>query len=159
ESRKRARLRLVLVGLGLVTVAVVTAYNFRLGRAHEKTRLANEATTRANADTEDAIDQFVAGLSGENDKLKKYDDLRDVRRKLLETAVAFNQKLLARTGDEPRLRSKRADVHLTLGLLYAELEEATQSETEYREAKELYSALHAADPADDRALAGLASAA
>src|SRR5262249_28028611 len=101
----------------------------------------------------------VRGLSGENDKLKKYDDLRDVRRKLLETAVDFNKKLLDRGGNEPRLRSKRADVHLTLGLLYAELEDLKQSEAEYRKAKELFATLTVAGPDDDRALAGLATAA
>jgi tetratricopeptide (TPR) repeat protein len=158
ESRKRARLRLILVGLGLVTVAVATVYNFRLGKANEDTRKANETARDNNALTEDAIDQFVAGL-GENDKLKKYDDLRDVRRKLLETAVDFNKKLLERGGDEPRLKYKRGDVYLTLGLLYAELENLKQSEAEYRRAKELFAALHAADPDDDRALAGLATAA
>jgi tetratricopeptide (TPR) repeat protein len=158
ESRKRARLRLVLAGLGLITVAVATVYNFRLGRANEDTRKANETARDNNALTEDAIDQFVAGL-GEKDKLKKYDDLRDVRRKLLETAVEFNKKLLERGGDEPRLKYKRGDVYLTLGLLYAELENLKQSEAEYRRAKELFGALHAADPDDDRALAGLATAA
>jgi serine/threonine protein kinase len=158
ESRKRARLRLILVGFGLVTVAVATIYNFRLGRANEDTRKANETARDNNALTEDAIDQFVAGL-GENDKLKKYDDLRDVRRKLLETAVDFNKKLLERGGDEPRLKYKRADVYLTLGLLYAELENLKQSEAEYRRAKVLFGALHAADSDDDRALAGLATAA
>jgi serine/threonine protein kinase len=158
ESRKRARLRLVLAGLGLVTVAVATVYNFRLGRANEDKRVANEAAQANNELTEEAIDQFVADLK-ENEKLKKYDDLRDVRRKLLETAVEFNKKLLERGGDEPRLKYKRADVHLTLGLLYAELEDLKQSEAEYRTAKELFGALHAADLDDDRALAGLASAA
>jgi tetratricopeptide (TPR) repeat protein len=158
ESRKRARLRLILVGLGLVTVAIATVYNFRLGRANEDKRVANEAAQANNELTEEAIDQFVADLK-ENEKLKKYDDLRDVRRKLLETAVEFNKKLLERGGDEPRLKYKRADVHLTLGLLYAELEDLRQSEAEYRTAKELFGALYAADLDDDRALAGLASAA
>jgi tetratricopeptide (TPR) repeat protein len=73
--------------------------------------------------------------------------------------VEFNKKLLERGGDEPRLKYKRGDVYLTLGLLYAELENLKQSEAEYRRAKVLFGALLAADPDDDRALAGLATAA
>jgi hypothetical protein len=171
ESRKRARLRLVLAGLGLVFVVVFTIYNLRLSKANNDTKNANDEASRANdaarranqaakdnnALTEDAIDQFVAGL-GENDKLKKYDDLREVRRKLLETAVDFNKKLLARGGDEPRLRYKRGEVHNTLGLLYTELENPDQSEAEFQSARTIFDAIYEAQPNDDAALAGLASA-
>ena len=106
---------------------------------------ANLALSQSNLELAvDAVDQFGAKVS--EDLRLKQQDLRPLRRDLLQTAVDFQQKLLDRRGNSDLARIDLARSYHRLAKLTAEIEAHDRAVSLYQRAIGQYESLMMEDP-------------
>ena len=93
----------------------------------------------------DAVNTFCVRV---NDELSQVPGSQPLRRRLLESALAYYHDFLRQRGDDPALRRELADAHFAVGSVTAATGARADARGAYRQALALYEGLHAAAPAD-----------
>jgi serine/threonine protein kinase/Flp pilus assembly protein TadD len=118
--------------------------NFQTAEA-ERQR-AEEERQRAEGNFElacEAVDQMLTRVAEE---LAGQPHMEQVRRELLEDALAFYEQFLAQKGDEPTVRFETARAYRRVGGILSELAEMDRSERALRQAIALFEALTSEHP-------------
>jgi serine/threonine-protein kinase len=141
-STLTALLTLALVG-GLISV---TALWWR-AESSRQAAVDNLAEAEANFQLAlEAVDQFCTRVS-EDQRLQEH-DLRRLRRQLLQTAVDFHHRFVAKHGDDNRLRAGLARAYFRLGRLTAEIDAKPKARAFYKEALSRFELLAGEHPGE-----------
>ncbi len=114
-----------------------------LVQANESQRLARQT-----------VDDYIVNVS--KDLKLQDEDLRPLRRQLLEQAVPFYEELIRTYQDQPELRQERADALLRLGVIIREIDDEVRSRELIEAAIAGYEQLINTDPDDAAYARGLA---
>jgi serine/threonine protein kinase/broad specificity phosphatase PhoE len=138
--RRPAAAALVAVS-GLATtllLATLLVSNWRIGRerarAERNFQLAREA-----------VDEYITKV-GQDPRLRGH-DLDDFRKQLLQSALAFYQKLVAEGGDDARAQAERGRAYLRLGFITQETATRPEAIDLYKQAQAIFERLARAHPA------------
>jgi serine/threonine protein kinase/tetratricopeptide (TPR) repeat protein len=142
-----AALALVVVSaLAGLTGLWLRAEHFWL-RAEDARAFAERKQAEAVADFQlarESVDQYATRVS-QNLKLRQ-EDLRPLRKELLESVAPFYEKLLARHADDPDVHTERARAYLRLAKITEEIADKSQAVALYEKGVALLEQLHQADP-------------
>jgi serine/threonine-protein kinase len=102
----------------------------------------------------EAADNYATRVS-ENLRLRQ-EDLRPLRKELLETVVPFYEKLVEGHSDDPEVQAERGKAYFRLGMLTAEIDDKAKAAALFEQAVAIFDQLargHPDDPAYQKELA------
>jgi serine/threonine protein kinase len=147
-----AALLAISTAAAVALAAVVWAYNARLRQANAdlSQSLARTEEQRRQADAHfrlarEGIDDYATRVS--QDKRLRGHDLEPLRRRLLESALAFYRKFVALRAGDAAVRAEHAKAHRRLALLTSELGAKRRAITHYQKARAVFEQLAADQPA------------
>jgi serine/threonine-protein kinase len=113
-------------------------------RERDEARRQKERADQNLAQARKVVEDYCTNLS--EDQRLKQQDLRALRKKLLETAVPFYEKVVRQKVNDPALLADKGLAYWRLALVRAELGEHAQAQTEFTKAIELQERLAAEHP-------------
>ncbi len=149
------------VGLGISNVLISRERDEKV-TALEQARLNEEAANQQRGEAQEnlkdalaAVDRMLTRVSEE--RLQEVPHGEPLRRDLLQDALEFYQRFLARKGGDPAIRRETALAYRRMGSIYFELGRCVEAEEAYRKAFAMLDELHAESPLEPRMLGELVS--
>jgi tetratricopeptide (TPR) repeat protein len=102
-----------------------------------------------------AVDQYSRRVS--DDLMLRQEDLRPLRKQLLETALPFYEKLVRKHADDLAVRAERAAAYERLGLLTKEIGDQERALAHFQQAQTLFTQLAEAQPQESKHQESLAN--
>jgi serine/threonine-protein kinase len=129
------------------------------GLAEQKKSEAEDNWGKARADyglARESVDRYATRVS--EDLRLRQEDLRPLRKELLETVVPFYERLIERHADEPDVQAERARAYRRLARITEEIDDTSKAVPLYEKAAALLDRLAQADPGDRQLLRDLTGA-
>jgi serine/threonine protein kinase len=152
--RRRPAVASLVAALAVVLVSALVSVTGLWLRADRMRHLAETKQTEAENNWEEStidfklaresVDAYATRVSN-NLKLRQ-DDLRPLRKELLETVVPFYEKLLARHSENADLQVERAQAYARLASITREIEDPAKACTLYEQAAAIFEKLSAQHP-------------
>jgi serine/threonine protein kinase len=157
------------VGLAASSLVLATGLSIALAwsqyraaarlRAEQTLTLAEKSRAEENfRDAQQAVEDYLTRVSDET-LLKQQDsgELRQLRKHLLEDALKYYQRFLARQGNDPKLLIDLAHAHSTIAGIIGEIGSTTESVVAYQQAISIWERIVREHPTDSQARNELAA--
>jgi tetratricopeptide (TPR) repeat protein len=145
--RREPALAGVTAALVLVVAGALAGLTALWLRAEHHRRVAEARREEAAADlrlAREAVDNYATRV-GESLRLRQ-EDLRPLRKELLETVVPLYEKLIARHGDRPEIQAESGEAYVRLALITRDIEDPARAARLLEQAAAVFAALAAGDP-------------
>jgi tetratricopeptide (TPR) repeat protein len=127
----------------------------RAGKRAEGERLAKVLAKANFALAGEAVEKYLGTVTDDPELMRN--DFTLLRRKLLESAIPFFQKIAAQKSDDPEVQAARAQAYRRLAFVRAALGEYVDSKQDLEEMRAIFTRLAAEYPSESSYLYGLAS--